>query len=197
MRVSTANWCFLALVTLYTTLFFLPEHFIPRKFNFDLPNEKIVGEPFPTTIRLPLIESGKRGRAVTIQDWLAKSPGGVLVNFWATWCPPCLEELPSLEFFHRQLEKAQDPKLPILVTVSADEQLEDVPNLFKTLDFKPTFPVIFDQKADLARGLGTAKFPETYWVGKDGKILYKWIGPQDWLNAGVLNHLRQIATKSP
>lgn len=124
---------------------------------------------------------------------MLESKAGVIINFWATWCPPCLEELPSLEMLERQLRKEKEI-LPRLVTVSVDESVGHIATLFQGLDFSPSFLILFDTDANLSRSVGTTKFPETYWVGKDGTILHKWIGPQNWLDAGVLNKIRQLSS---
>lgn len=122
-----------------------------------------------------------------VADLASRYPRGVIVNFWATWCAPCIEELPSLETLYRQLKESQ-PEIG-MVAISVDEQAGAIGELFESLDFKPTFPVLHDPNGELARQWGTTRFPETYWVGQDGKSRYKWVGPQDWLSFGVLSTL--------
>lgn len=112
-----------------------------------------------------------------------------LVNFWASWCAPCIEELPSLEFLTR---KIRERNLPIsVVAVSADETPEAVWSLFQTLPFRPTFEILLDRKGAWVRNWGTEKFPETYLIDSDGTILFKWIGPQDWTSPGLLQKIIQ------
>ena len=81
-------------------------------------------------------------------------------------------------------------KVPTLITISVDDRIEDISKLESTLDFKPTFSVMYDREGELARTMGTTKFPETYLVNAQGKILYKWLGPQDWLSDDVLQQLK-------
>ncbi len=113
------------------------------------------------------------------------NPGGVLVCFWATWCPPCLEELPSLENLNRQLTARKNPNLPKLVLVSVDESPSDVLKLFSNLGFRPTFVSLWDKDAKFATKSGSNRFPETVWIAPDGTVRHKWLGPQDWLSEPV------------
>ena len=134
-----------------------------------------------------------RKSKITLRELVANSPTPILINFWATWCPPCLEELPSVELLHKQLKSQQttdNKQLPRLITISVDDRIEDISKLESTLDFKPTFTVMHDKEGELARSLGTTKFPETYLINAEGKILYKWLGPQDWLSFDALQQIK-------
>lgn len=140
--------------------------------------------------RFPVVAGGRalkgNPKEVSFGDLAASSPNGILVNFWATWCPPCLDELPSLDFLNRQLSRLPKSKVPILVTVSVDEEGADVTGLFETLDFSPTLLVLHDPAGYFSASYGTTRFPETYWIAPDGSIRFKWIGPQNWLSEEVL-----------
>lgn len=124
-------------------------------------------------------------KTITLRELTKKNPKGILVNFWATWCPPCIQEMPSLEYFHRKITA----NLPQLITVSVDEKPQDVFALFQTLDYPISLTVLHDPLGELSRRVGTSKFPETYWINSIGEIKYKWAGPQNWLGPDVLNVL--------
>lgn len=190
-RISASFYCLLALIATLLSLAFVPDLLKKRKFTFDTGIPAAAAVTFPIDTLLPEVVGGKTGKALNLKALAAQSPSGILVNFWATWCPPCLEELPTLEHLHRQLSKA-GTALPQLVTISVDEKPEDVATLYKTLDFKPSFLVLYDRDGALSRSVGTTKFPETYWINKDGKILHKWIGPQNWIGAEVLRKLGNL-----
>ncbi len=99
----------------------------------------------------------------------------VLVHFWATWCPPCVEELPQLEKLYRTL-RGKDFEV-LAVNVDDDAERSVTPFLAKNT---VSFPVLFDPGGALARKYGTIKFPETYVLDRGGKVRYKVIGPLEW-----------------
>lgn len=125
-----------------------------------------VGDAAPE-VRLQSVD----GKTVSLADYRGKV---VLVHFWATRCPPCVEELPTLEGFHQQVIGADIEVLAVSVDESADA-------LKTFLDKnKVHFPVLRDPSGKTAASYGTVKFPETYVVGRDGMVRYKVIGPRDW-----------------
>jgi thiol-disulfide isomerase/thioredoxin len=185
----------IALVLL--ALIFLPELITKRQFSYDPGTSKATAAgDFPVETTLPIV-TGFPGssKTVSLKEAMAGNPHGALINFWATWCPPCLDELPALEYLSRQLEKKKD-QLPVLITVSVDESPADVLKLYKTLEFQPSFRVLHDKGGELSQKMGTTKFPETYWISPEGKILHKWIGPQNWLSQDVVQKLASITQKS-
>lgn len=169
-----------------------------HEFELNPNSQEKFPQEFPLATRLTVFRDASSKKRlprskVTLQDLVKEASGPVLINFWATWCPPCLEELPSIEMLHRQiLSKAlqKNSKVPTLVTISVDDRIEDITKLESTLDFKPSFTVVYDREGELARTMGTTKFPETYLVNAQGKILYKWLGPQEWLSDDVLQQLK-------
>ena len=85
-----------------------------------------------------------------------------------------------------QNEISPDGKSLPIITVSVDEKPEDVDNLFRSLNYKVTFPVLYDKGGTFSTTIGTVKFPETYWVSSSGEIIKKWVGPQDWMSGDIL-----------
>ena len=103
----------------------------------------------------------------------------VVLNFWASWCPPCVEEAPSLN----RLQKYIEPRNALVLGVAADED----PYAFSKflVDQGVTFPTYRDpgtkdRGSPIAQSYGTSMIPETYVVDRHGKIVRKIIGPQQW-----------------
>lgn len=114
----------------------------------------------------------------------------VLLNFWATWCPPCLDELPSME----DLNQRWKGRLFTMLAISVDDQPRDIQVFLDRLKPRePSFLILHDPGKMVANGLfGTEKYPETYLIGPDRKLLKKFVGPRHWTNPGVLAELESL-----
>ena len=98
----------------------------------------------------------------------------VLVNFWATWCVPCREEMPSLERLRASLRGRR-------FTVLAVNLAEPESRIRKFLEAVPVgFPVLLDRDTQAARAWQAKLLPATYIVGPDGAIRYRHVGELDW-----------------
>jgi peroxiredoxin len=111
------------------------------------------------------------GRRVRLADFEDRT---VVINFWATWCPPCIEEFPSLR---TMVEQFRDRPDFVFLAISTDETWEPVRRFFA--DAPPDFPVLLDPGGELARAYGTTKFPETYVVQR-GQTVGHIVGPRTW-----------------
>ena len=123
------------------------------------------------------------GETVRLADLRDKT---VFLNFWATWCPPCVEEMPSLRRLYAAFE--DDPRFAFLA-VSTDASWSEVRTFFA--DDPAPFPVLLDPEGAVARQYGTTKFPETY-VLQDGRIVGHIIGPRDWDRWFAEGWLREV-----
>jgi thiol-disulfide isomerase/thioredoxin len=191
----------LALIGVFFIFLILFSFFRPfRVEKFDTSNNNSAGDSLslPLDVKLAVFRDSTpkkrpRNSKVTLRELIDNGTAATLINFWATWCPPCLEELPSIEMLQRRLAGLADSSTqrpPSLITISVDDRIEDISKLESTLDFKPSFLVLHDKEGELARTLGTTKFPETYLVNPQGKIIYKWLGPQNWLSSEVIKLLK-------
>jgi len=112
-----------------------------------------------------------RGERRTLADYRGKV---VLVNFWATWCVPCREEMPSIERLRASLEGR--PFAVLAVNLAEREE-----TIRKFLDAVPlAFPVLLDRDAKATRAWQAKVLPATYIVGPDGAIRYRHLGELDW-----------------
>jgi peroxiredoxin len=144
--------------------------------------------------RLPLAEAIKEldlikpARQKLADDFTVPTPGGatfrladqrgkvVMVNFWATWCPPCLEEMPAMERLYRKHKDAGFT----LVAISVDADPKKVTPFVS--EHKLTMPIGVDPKMDLASTYGVRALPSSFIVGRDGNLAALAIGPRHWDN---------------
>ena len=111
----------------------------------------------------------------------------VVVNFWATWCPPCVEETPSLEKFAARVQ----PMGVTVVGVSVD--LDRVALEKFVSDYHLSYPIALDPERALAARYGTFQFPETYIIDRNGRVAEKIIGPIDWQDPRILSFVETLA----
>jgi len=111
----------------------------------------------------------------------------VMVHFWATWCPPCVEELPTLDKLYRAM-KGQDFEM-LAISVNEEGAGAVMPFMQK---YQSNLPVLFDTDKSIANLYGTFKFPETYIIDRQGIVRYKAIGPRDWTDPEAIRTLREI-----
>ena len=131
--------------------------------------------------------AGLDGKQVRLSDLRGKI---VLVHFWATWCPPCVEELPTLDAVSRELPGSDFQVL----AVSVDQGGAQTVGSFLQRN-RLALPVLLDTDHAVSSTYGTFKFPETYVVGRDGIVKYKIIGPADWKDRSTLQALQQLAAQ--
>ena len=112
----------------------------------------------------------------------------VVLNFWATWCPPCVEEMPSLERLHQQM----GARGVVVLGVSVDEDQEAYERFLR--EWKITFPTYRDPSKKIAAAYETFMYPETYIIGADGRVARKIIGAQRWDGAEMTQYLRELLT---
>jgi thiol-disulfide isomerase/thioredoxin len=103
----------------------------------------------------------------------------VLVNFWATWCEPCREEMPSIERLRASLQGR--PFVVLAVNLAEPES-----RIRKFLEAVPVgFPVLLDRDTKTSRAWQAKLLPATYIVGPDGRIRYRHVGELDWARPEV------------
>jgi peroxiredoxin len=123
------------------------------------------------------------GETVSLADYSGKI---LIVNFWATWCPPCRREMPSMQRAYEILREDGIEMLAINVG-------EDSETIFTfTADYPVEFPLIMDKTSDITQQYGVAGIPVTYVVSPQGKIIYKAIGSREWDDPAIIEKIRQI-----
>jgi len=110
----------------------------------------------------------------------------LVLNFWATWCAPCIEEIPTLDAFQRQFAKQG----VVVLGVSIDRN-EKVYRRF--LDrAQVSFQTARDPEANISASYGTFQVPETYLIDRSGKVIEKVISNQNWMDPEFLARMRRL-----
>ncbi len=121
-------------------------------------------------------------RKVSLHDLRGKI---VVLNFWATWCPPCVEEMPSLVKMQDELKSRV-----VVLAVSVDEDERSYHSFLKKNNVD--LLTVRDPQQKSNELYGTFKFPETYIIDEKGVLRRKFIGPVDWTRADVVDYLNKL-----
>ena len=119
---------------------------------------------------------------LTIPEYKNKT---VLINFWATWCPPCIKEIP---IFNELSEKYKDDFVIIGVLFEKDKSIEELKSFVKEHDIK--FPVTISEKEnfEMSKNFNVKKIPESFLYGKSGLFLEKYVGNENEKN--IINYIK-------
>ncbi len=140
-------------------------------------------KPWTGPKRLPALQgTDLQGRAWNLIDLKGKA---VLVNFWATWCAPCKEEMPTLQ----TLFELAEPDLVVLA-VNVREPLPRVRRYLQSTGL--TLPVLPDPKGDLARAWGISVYPSSLLIDSRGAVRQVVTGAVDWSGAEAQRWLRAL-----
>jgi peroxiredoxin len=110
----------------------------------------------------------------------------VLVNFWATWCQPCEDEMPAMERLYRAL-RAEGFEL---LAISVDQDADAVGRFRERLAL--SFPILLDPEKRVARAYLTFRFPESLLIDQDGVILERYIGAKEWDDEAYVRRIRRL-----
>jgi thiol-disulfide isomerase/thioredoxin len=124
-----------------------------------------------------------QGRTISRSDFGSKI---LVLNFWASWCAPCIQEMPSLDQFARQFAG----KGVTVLAISVDTNEQKYRELLNRA--KPAFLTARDPTADIAARYGTFLYPETYIIDQSGKVLYKEANARDWSDPAFLNYFQSL-----
>ena len=116
------------------------------------------------------------GKKVSLKDFRGKL---IMLNFWATWCAPCREEMPTMERLYQEFKN----KGFVIVAVNVKDNKKDALAFIKEL--KLTYPVVFDSDDAVGLLYGAWALPATYLIGPKGEGLARMWGPADWYSPGA------------
>ncbi len=134
-----------------------------------------IGQPAPD---FTVVDGGHR---VQLNQYRGKV---VVLNFWASWCAPCIEEIPALN----QLQH----ELPQLVVLAVD--LDEDPDAYHQFlnEHRVDFLTIRDAQRRSNALYGTFRYPESFVIDRDGRIRRKFISAQDWTSPEIMDYLSQL-----
>jgi peroxiredoxin len=171
MRIvrKIGSWAVIGIAALVLVLFAMP--------TYRQGEASIAGK---TAQDFPLEVWGKPGHLTDLKGKV------VILNFWATWCPPCIEETPALN----RLQKYIESRNALVLGVSIDEDPAAYEKFLK--DYGVVFPTFREPTKKLALDYGTPVFPDTYVIDRHGKILRKFFGPQQWDSPDMLAYFDAV-----
>jgi thiol-disulfide isomerase/thioredoxin len=115
----------------------------------------------------------------------------LIINFWASWCNPCVEEFPALV---RLADKMKGNL--VVIAVSEDEQKKDIETFLKLFGLpKPGFEILWDRDKKLAEKYAVGKIPESYIVTPDFKLARKILGVEKWDSADAIQYFNYLASR--
>ncbi len=158
------------------------------------PLPVLAGSPRPDTPPAASVNVGGVAPDFTLKTFqgdtvtLSKLRGKVvLVNFWATWCPPCRAEMPSMETLYQTLKDRGLEMLAVNVEEDAQEVLKDF------LQKNPhSFTIPLDTQMRVQEMYNVYRFPETFVIDKNGVIVDHIIGARDWASPETIAYLSKL-----
>lgn len=149
------------------------EEFLTQSETVEMTSEGLKEGDVPPDFELKTLD----GTLVKMSDFKGKK---VILNFWASWCPPCKAEMPHMENYYKTKAKQQNVEI-LAVNLTSAERGGDVRNKVETFieEFGLTFPVPLDENGEIGETYQAFTIPTTYMIDATGLIHTKIIGPMD------------------
>lgn len=124
------------------------------------------------------------GKTHTLEEFRGNT---VLLHFWASWCAPCVTELPQWIELSTAFKN-----MPVrMIAVSLDQKWEDAQKILPSSKLSPNITSLLDISAQVPDLYGTYQFPETYLINPSLQIVTKWVGPQNWMGDEIQSLIRR------
>jgi peroxiredoxin len=110
----------------------------------------------------------------------------ILLNFWATWCPPCRKEIPSMaELYDKYASKGLK-----VIAVSVDKRSDDLAKF--VAEYRMPFQVLHDADGAVSRRYGVFRYPESFLIDRDGKVVHHLVGAVEWMSPAVTKTIENM-----
>jgi peroxiredoxin len=141
--------------------------------------------PIRSGVRAPAFELPHvgGGSSLNLEQLRGKT---VLINFWATWCKPCEDEMPAMERLYQALRGSEFE----LIAISVDEDEALVDAFVQRLGL--SFPILMDPTQRVSAAYQAFRYPESLLVGGDGIVVDRYVGPKDWDAEPYLDRIRGL-----
>lgn len=124
------------------------------------------------------------GGSASLEDYRGQ---WVLINFWATWCYPCVLEMPSLEKFYQKLKEKNLTVLAVSLDKGPPEKVRDF-----VKDMRLTFEIFRDPESVAASRFGVSGLPATFFINPEGEIVAHALGGRDWADPVILDYFSKL-----
>lgn len=128
----------------------------------------------------------RSGKTVRLDDFQGKL---VVLHFWASWCPPCVDEIPKWLELAKSMETNSMVKF---VAVSLDKSWEDADKIMKPEIVTKGVVSLLDADQSVSEQFGSYQFPETYLISPDARVLTKWVGVREWNDPALKDELLKV-----
>jgi thiol-disulfide isomerase/thioredoxin len=135
-------------------------------------------------LALELVDGGK----LKFSDLRGKV---IVVNFWATWCPPCRREMPSLE----RLKELMKGEALEIVAINAGEDEDEISEFKEAIKPALTFRIALDRRAEAMKAFSIAGLPTTYVIDRQGQLVYRGVGGRIFDDPAIVASLKALAAK--
>jgi peroxiredoxin len=142
-----------------------------------------IGPVPPGTVAVPFDMPALDGPHVASKEFAGKI---MILNFWATWCGPCKDEMPAFE----RLRKSLDQDKAAVLTVTTDLQRDGIRHFLRNLDVH--LPVLFDEDQEVSRAYMVRALPTTVIIGRTGTVLGRAVGPRNWDSPEAVELMRRL-----
>ena len=130
-----------------------------------------------------IVLSALDGKKIALKDFRGKV---VLLNFWASWCAPCRDEMPAMEKLYQEFKD----KNFVILAVAVKDSKQDTSKFVKELNL--TYPIVLDTDAKVGQEYGAWGLPATYLIGPKGEGLARGWGPADWHGSAARKLIKEL-----